>query len=647
MDQKRYCFREKTMNSIVNARSFVRHIKARCENLSDEKEAISFFNDVSRIDDVYTASRVGHALRALSMEDFGDTPVLPVKDLKIAVLSNFTVTNLESFLSLEMIKNRIIPNLYVADFDQVAAELMNEQSHTHHMKPDMTLCVLDEHIITDRLGSKIVSSEINDVIHECLEEFTTLWTHFSSNNRGILVLNTLPLPESLLSTIIDYRSKARVASAWHRFNSRVLELSEKHHNIVVIDVNPMLQSRDVCLRDERMALYAKMYFDDSLLWMLAKEYRKIAQSLVGHTKKCLVLDCDNTLWGGVVGDDGLEGIVLGNSPEGEAFASLQKTILALSKQGVLLALASKNDQSNTDEVFNKHPDAALSLDDFSAQYVDWSPKTENIHSIAKALNVGIDHCVFFDDSAFECELMRQTLPQVQTLHMPEDAADARHALLSGGYFNLLNVTQADLERKDYYNLDKKRDALKSSLVSYDDYLKNLGIKLTIFQPGSLDIPRIAQITQKTNQFNLTTWRMTEADVLERVKDKDWYVIAVQSEDRFGSNGIVGAVFVERVTAHEAVIRNFLLSCRVFSRGIEERVLFAVVEMLARAGINHIVGLYEESAKNKNFSDFYSRNNFRADTETGRFIATMDVSIQIPAPWIDFSNNYDGEHDVNV
>jgi FkbH-like protein len=284
---------------------------------------------------------------------------------------------------------------------------------------------------------------------------------------------------------------------------------------------------------------------------------------------------------------------------------------------VILALNSKNDQKNTDLVFSEHPDAVLALDDFATQMVNWNPKHENIKAICQHLNIATEHCVFVDDSAFECDMVRNFLPEVSTVQLSDTPELYVNELLCDGWFDTLKLTDEDYSRGEKYRVEALRSSLQENYQSVDDYLYSLEIEVETFYADSFSIPRIAQITQRTNQFNLTTERFTEAQVTEFCNNPQCLVIGFNVADKFGSSGTCGAVFIDKVFKQnklELHIRNFLMSCRVFSRGVETAVLNEIKYYASLADASCIVGYFQASKKNTKVASFYLDHGFSEKIE---------------------------------
>jgi FkbH-like protein len=346
---------------------------------------------------------------------------------------------------------------------------------------------------------------------------------------------------------------------------------------------------------------------------LGQEYGKFIRALRGKSKKCLVLDCDNTLWGGVIGEDGLSGIKLGSTYPGSAYHAFQQEILNLYHRGVILALCSKNNEADVLEVFREHPDMLLKEHHFSTWQINWDDKATNLVRIAEDLNIGIDSFVFVDDSVFECEWVGKQLPQVAVLQLDGKISSYRNKLSGIGFFDALTFSEEDRKRSGMYVQAKERKNMLQSASSLEDYLVDLQLQAEIGTPGKKEIPRVSQLTQKTNQFNLTTYRYTEGEIQNFVESVDSEVYFLRLSDRISDLGIVGVVIV-KFEEEYAEIDSFLFSCRALGRGVEDALLCFVVKRVIEKGKKRIEGKYLPTQKNSQVADFYIKHGFQLISE---------------------------------
>jgi FkbH-like protein len=362
------------------------------------------------------------------------------------------------------------------------------------------------------------------------------------------------------------------------------------------------------------------WFDDRL-WDLAKAFCALdhmpvlAQNMVdialatrGRVAKCVVLDLDNTLWGGVIGDDGVDGIVLNAHGDGEAFYRLQIYLKELLQRGILLAVCSKNEMSNALLPFEKHPDMVLKRSDITVFLANWSDKAENIRKARDILNIGLDSMVFLDDNPFERNLVRGVLPEVIVPELPEDPADYVRAISELNLFETTTFSKEDVNRTELYRAEAERRDAQASFANADEFLRSLEMRMLVARFDSFHLPRIAQLIQRSNQFNLTTHRYSEADCEALMNDGEVLPLYAKLSDRLGDHGLIG-VIVLVAENDELVIRDWLMSCRVLARGVEQTLMNMVVDEARKRKLSKVRGEYRKTAKNQMVEDFFARFGF--------------------------------------
>jgi FkbH-like protein len=367
---------------------------------------------------------------------------------------------------------------------------------------------------------------------------------------------------------------------------------------------------------------------------LAFEDLKFVRARLGKNKKCIVLDCDNVLWGGVVGEDGLSGLRLGETHPGSAYGELQQELVSLSARGVLIALCSKNNPEDVWQVFREHPGMVLKERHIAAARINWNDKASSLRALARDLNLGLESMVFVDDSDFEVNLVRRELPEVEVIHLPpERPSEYRLILASSGLFDTLAVSQEDRRRGAMYQAEAERKRLEHTATDLEGYLRSLEMVAELDLADPAAIPRIAQQTQRTNQFNLTTRRYGEAEIAHLAAHDASDVVYLRLRDRFGDSGIVAACIL-RYREGDAVVDTFLVSCRALSRGVEAVLLVEVLRRARRKGCARVVGEFYATPKNAQVGDFYSRHGFiegdAVASEADR-VFVFDLGGVIPAP----------------
>lgn len=563
----------------------------------------------ARVDFVQTGK-----IDRLTRKLFGAAAPAGVGEVRLAVLASATVEHLLPGLRVGALRRGIHLQTYVCPYGQYRQDLLESNTALHRFAPHAVLFALDAAHMVSRVTPEMNGSNVVAQVELIVDDLCGLWRR-ARDTFGCQVMQQTVLP---------------VFAAFMGGNEHRLPWSGQH---VVALVNQRLRDRadsesvDIIALDAQAAANGIGAWYDPGLWHRAKQevhltagplYGDLVARVVaaqrGRSFKCLALDLDNTLWGGVIGDDGLEGICLGQgSALGEAYVSFQRYIKALSARGVILAVCSKNDESRALEPFEKHPEMVLRRSDIACFVANWQDKPENLRRIATALNIGIDSIVFADDNPFERNIVRRELPAVGVPELPEDPSHYPYLIASGGYFEATRITQEDTERGELYRQNSARAALQSTSTDLPAYLRSLGMRMLWRRFDRPALQRIHQLINKTNQFNLTTRRYTEAEVGALLNDSSAIALQIRLLDQFGDNGVIAIVIGRRDGADPGSLHidTWLMSCRVLGRQVEEATLNLLAREAHSAGIHHIVGEYRPTAKNGMVRDHYSKLGFEA------------------------------------
>lgn len=558
---------------------------------------------------------------------------------RLGIVSNFSYQPVADLLRCRLLASGMLPEFYLSDYNQYSYELLDMNSGLYRYAPELTLCLLDEYALLDELGDNWHIKDIEQGLSNKLQQLRQLAEQYQQNASGLLVFNTLPLSQTILQQSLDYRGRSHLSRCWAQFNADLCALSETFHHVFVIDTQCLLGA-DIPLRDERQGFYAHLLMSNALLDAIAGEVAALALASRGMAKKCLVLDLDNTLWGGILGDDGIDGIQLSNTANGDAFIHFQQAIKRCAAQGVLLAISSKNERKNVINALQQRQDMVLKQEDFSAIVANWQPKSVALQSISEQLNIRGDSLVFFDDSAFEREEVRRQYPIASIIVPGDDPAEYVASLVRGNHFCQLELSQEDYQRSQLYRTEAQRQSLRNEAVSIETFLQELQLKLRLFTPQKAELARVAQLSLRTNQFNMTTLRMNEAEVHAWLARPQHGIVALQSSDRFGDYGIIGCLFYHR-ERNTLWIDNFLLSCRVFSRQLETAALSHFLSWAHHQGCEDIHARYSPTQKNMQIADFYSSHGFTLNESNARYCeysCTLPAEITIPH-YIDIIASY--------
>lgn len=447
------------------------------------------------------------------------------------------------------------------------------------------------------------------------------------DEKKLFVALTMDILYAVPFTDDDFQLQAAVAE----YNNALYAAEASHKNVKVIDITEFTRKFNAAdLFDWKFYFMSQMGMNPKLNKEFKAWWEKKMNSISLKRKKCLVLDLDNTLWGGVLGEEGIEGIKIGGDYPGKAFLYWQEALLELSKSGVILTVCSKNNEQDVLDAWEKNPFIVLKKEHFAAYRINWTDKATNIKELAQELNIGLDSFVFVDDNPTERELIKQMLPMVEVPEFPAQPYELMPFFkqLVEDYFKVYSVTDEDKKKTEQYKQNAARAQAQNAFADFDSFLESLDIQITIEAANEFNIQRIAQMTQKTNQFNLTTHRYTEADVRGFV-DEGWKVWCISVADKFGDNGITGAIMVKP----DGEIDTFLLSCRILGKGIEIAFVKKILAMLAEGGMETLSTKYLPTAKNAQVKDFWEKAGFTcvAETEDGSkeyLLALKDADTEI-------------------
>lgn len=446
------------------------------------------------------------------------------------------------------------------------------------------------------------------------------------------VYSQLPKDKNLLVfTLVDLfsvnftTSETLLANAIVRYNQTVYELAETCSNVKMLPFETFTKNYTAKeLVDWKFYFMSQMALNMRLAIPFKKWFRLQLDSIALKRKKCLVLDLDNTLWGGVLGEDGIEGIKVGGDYPGKAFLYFQEALAELSKHGILLAICSKNNEEDVKEAWAKNPFIVLKDNYISAYRINWKNKADNIKELAEELNIGLDSMVFVDDNPTERELVKQMLPMVEVPDFPAQPYElvAFFQMIVNNYFQVYVITEEDKNKTAQYKANASRAKAAGQFSDFSQFLKSLNIEISIEAANEFNIPRIAQMTQKTNQFNLTTRRYTDADI-KRFIEAGWKIWCISVKDKFGDSGITGCIILNGNN-----IDTLLLSCRILGKGIEFAFVKAILVTLRQKGVDVVTAEYLPTAKNAQVADFYDRCHFSSLGEGKYQMILSDAELNI-------------------
>lgn len=570
-------------------------------------------------------------------------PLSPLSPFKLGVLGNATLDGLIPALVASAARHGVLLECVKADFGQTIQEALSPDSTVNRAKPDAVLIALDYHGLPFTIGNyNDADAAVN--VSAALEFVSTLRAGFLKYANAPSIVQTVPPPPEAIFGSFDRAVAGTARSLCGAFNAGLTE-SLRDTQDLLFDVDALAQTVGLANWHAPMQWnMAKFAFDASYLPLYADHVGRILGALRGKSRKCLILDLDNTLWGGVIGDDGLEGIVIGQgNPTGEAYLDVQRTAVALRDRGIVLAVSSKNTDEVARAVFLKHPEMLLRENHIAVFQANWNDKATNISAIASELALGIDSMVFLDDNPIERGLVREMLPQVGVPELPDDPALYARTLLAAGYFESIAFSDEDRKRADFYQDNARRVALQGQVGDLDAYLASLKMEI-VFRPfDATGRSRISQLVNKSNQFNLTTHRYTEAEIGAFEVDPGLFTMQVRLADAFGDNGMICVVVCRARSAEEWEIDTWLMSCRVLGRRVEQMVLREILHHARARGIKRLVGVYIPTEKNGMVAEHYGKLGFRliGESPDGHTTWELDTEFVVDeAPMVVDRSGYD-------
>tara|TARA_B100000900_G_scaffold411213_1_gene430468 strand:- start:2125 stop:3882 length:1758 start_codon:yes stop_codon:yes gene_type:complete len=557
--------------------------------------------------------------------------------ISIAILSSSTINQFEMFLSVELFNHSIYSKFYIPGFNQFEIEIFDEKSKLYSSKPQMIFFLLP---IEDLVGRLTFKSENNSILKRFDEFYLKLIKYIeqlSQKTNADIIFSNFLYPQYICQPIADFQSKNGVLETINNLNHNIKDLTNEYKNFHIF--NFFGASNDfglINVYENKMYYFASIRFKVDFLSYSAFKLGQQIKSMIKTRKKCLILDLDNTLWGGIIGEDGLSGIKLGNNYPGNVYRDIQLIIKEILSSGVLLAINSKNNYSDVKQVFSDHPNMKLKLEDFSIIKANWKSKYENMIEISKELNIGLDSLVFIDDNPIEIGEINHLLPEVTTVQFEKDNPLYNLETMQNlDFFYSIFLTSEDLLKTQQYKEQVKRKNLEKNFSSIDKYYQSLEIVISVLKINEFFVPRISQLTQKTNQFNLTTKRYSENQIRRMMDDDRILIYCLNVRDKVGDYGNVG-VFIGKLKENTLTIDTFLLSCRVIGRGIEKAFLHFILEEINNEDVKLVYGSYIKTQKNSLVKNFYDNVKFNKISEN-RWEVSTPFSIDLPS-WITINND---------
>jgi FkbH-like protein len=558
------------------------------------------------------------------------------RPVRLALLSSYVLDQLIPFLDFECRRVGLVPEFYLAPFNQFTQEILNHNSALYSFNPELVFLAVSIEDLFPGFTEYPSHDELMRAKDDVTNTMLRLVKELQQSSGALVIVSDFGLMHYSPHGLLDNRLPQGLLRWTTVLNQVLADAFAQLERTFLLPLFEVLSwVGKARAKNPKMDYMASMRLSDAALPELARYCMRYVKPLKGLTKKCVVLDLDGTLWGGIVGELGPEGIQLGPTVPGKEYMEFQRALLNLTRRGTLLAICSKNNPEDVLPVLREHKYMILREEHFAAMRINWRNKAENIKEIVEELNIGPDSLVFIDDNPNERELVRQLLPEVLTIELPRDPSHFRMTLESLSDFELLAVTKEDEMRMAQYQAIGKRKAMRNAIASLEDYLYSLALKVTIELAKPEGLNRLVQMCNKTNQFNLTTPRYQTADVERFLKSNEYRVYTLGVSDRFVDHGIVGTAVV-RVEPNQWRIDTLLMSCRVMGLTIEQAFLARLCQDALEASALTLLGEFIPSKKNHPAKDFYFQSGFSLQSDTGGHqiweyqLATFKVKTP---PWI--------------
>jgi FkbH-like protein len=526
-----------------------------------------------------------------------------------AILRSFTVEPLIPLLKAGAFAGGVALETQVGEFNAYAQEILDPGSPLYRFHPHVVVLAVQTRDVAPGLWRGEAAAD------DVLSRFGGWIASFREHSQAALIVHSLEAPAIPGAGILDAQREDNAAEAIHRINRGLRAMAGQHPGVYILDYDALVarHGRDRW-SDPRKWLTVRLPVASASLPHLASEWLRFLHPLAGKVAKCVAVDLDNTLWGGIIGEDGMNGIRLGADYPGAAFQELQRALLDLTRRGILLAVCSKNNPADAMEALSAHPGMILQPRDFAATRINWNDKAQNLREIASELNIGLDAIAFLDDNPVERQQVREQAPEAIVIRLPEDPMDYAHTVRDCPWFERLTLSEEDRRRGDYYAAQRERVALEQKVTSREDFYRSLEQVAEIAPVNPQSLSRVAQLTQKTNQFNLTTRRYSDQQIAEMASRPACRVWTLRVKDKYADNGLVG-VAILRTEGAICEIESFLMSCRVIGRTVETALLAHLAADARQQGATRLQGWFLPTKKNAPAQEFYREHGFEVAERT--------------------------------
>lgn len=596
---------------LISSGKTKKHRIKEIQRLCNEGQYDRAFMELSGIaapeDDFTLQSLYARIFRAMPHDAFRLQPI------RIAILTTSTLDHFVDVFRFWLAMEGFAAEIYTGEINSLHQNVLDSDSSLYRFAPDVTWLFTNFRDVFHHNDVTLTAAELNDTVNTAIQKFAGLWSAIHRNRDCLVIQNNADMP--VTRVFGNYSG----AIAWSHLNLvRRFNIGLADALVPGVTIFDLAYLCSLCgarqWHSPRFWYHSKHAFDFDFFGVVAFQAARLVSSVRGRSQKCIVLDLDNTIWGGIVGDEGLEGIRIGSGADGEAFVDFQRYLLKLKERGIILAVCSKNEEEIAKKVFLEHPDMELQIEDIAVFKANWNDKAQNIQEIGRILNIGLDSMIFIDDSHVERALVRSLLPMVSVPEMPEDPAEYIAAIDRCCYFEAIAFSDEDRVRGEAYRANAVRAGLLGKALSLASFLQDLDMEAAMRRFDKLHVPRIAQLINKSNQFHLTTTRYSEAQIEAFMASLVHYCFFFRLKDRLGDSGVISALILKRMNESDLSIDTWVMSCRVLSRGMEEFIANELIFFAKETGFQRVLGKYIPTPKNILVANLYERLGFLKTAE---------------------------------
>jgi len=552
------------------------------------------------------------------------------RKIRIGLLSSFTINGLKEILEVKSAERNISCMIYEAPYNQYSQEILNQNSNLYKFLPEITFLIIDTRTILGnnfRFPYSISNTDRKKFVAKKINEIINLADQFVEKTNSKLVISKLNIPAFSPNGIFESKIEYGFHSMIEDFNHKLIKNFLNSENVYIYDLEKFVAKNG----EDNVFDYNQFFFGDLKISMeflpaLGQDLMKYVIGFLGITKKCIVLDLDNTLWGGIVGEDGFNGIKLGPEPPGNTFMEFQRILLSLHQRGIILAINSKNNFEDAIKVIEDHPYMILKEEHFTSMRINWKDKVSNMKEIIQEINIGSDSLIFIDDDPVNREFVKSIFPEILVVDLSNDSSTYASTIENIIDFSVLKITEEDKNRGKMYKKQKVINELQESTPDLQTFLSQLDLKIIIKEVDEFTLPRVSQLILKTNQFNLTTKRYQESDIKTMIKDPNFIVCCAQVTDKFGDNGVTGVFIIKKENHKEWQIDTFLMSCRIMGKDIEKGIMTFIINKAKENNIETIKADFLPTQKNKPIENFLPDNEFTKEGKSWTYVIKSEIKL---------------------